>query len=260
MTKPTKVAILDGGALYAKEYQVFWNLPSELPISMPTYSVLIDHADGLYLYDSGFDLKHFQDNFVGGAGSQTKEQTIPAQFDLLGLKPTDVNYVINSHFHFDHCAGNKFCRHAKTICHKCELEASFNCQPFEKFVYSDRSFVPPDFDPEKDLSSIGFECLTGDQEIAKGIHLFETPGHTLGHYSLMVTLPGRRPMLFTGDASYAQRNLDNMHVTAAHLDPVQCLKSMQRLKDIALKYDAEFFFPHDEMVYGSYLKAPAWYE
>ena len=43
-----------------------------------------------------------------------------------------------------------------------------------------------------DIYTPYFETLTGDQEIAAGMHLFETPGHTAGHYSLMVELPGRR--------------------------------------------------------------------
>ena len=35
------------GARAAKEYQVYWNYPSEAVIPIPTYGVLIDHADGL---------------------------------------------------------------------------------------------------------------------------------------------------------------------------------------------------------------------
>lgn len=258
--KNTKVALLDGGLMHAKEYQVYWNLPSEKLVSMPTFGVLIDHADGKFLFDTGFDLHHFETAISPHGAVQSIQQTIPAQLDLLGLRPRDINYVINSHYHFDHCGGNKHCHHATTLCHKCELEAAFQPEPFEQLSYSDRSFEGVEAaESEIEIYTPRFETLSGDQELAKGIHLFETPGHTLGHYSLMVELAGRRPMLFPADAVYAQKGLDAMLMPASHVDPVKGYKSMQRIKDIAEKYDAEILFAHDEDNYPNYLKAPNWY-
>jgi 4-pyridoxolactonase len=263
MAKPTRVALLDGGELYAKEYQMFWGVASEAPAVLPCYGVLIDHQDGLFLFDTGFDLQHFMDAFgtKGAHASQTSDQTVPGQLSLLGLRPDDITHVINSHYHLDHCGGNIHCRNAKTICHACELEAALAPQPFEVSGYADRSFLPQvEGPPTLDIYTPYFETLRGDQEIAAGIHLFETPGHTAGHYSLMVRLPGRRPMLFTGDACYAQRGLDRMAMPTSHIDPVKGYQSMERLKILAEKYDAELFFSHDSESYKNYLKAPAWYD
>jgi 4-pyridoxolactonase len=263
MAKPTRVALLDGGAMFAKEYQLFWNVPSEAPIALPSYAVLIEHQDGLFLFDTGFDLHHF-DGLVGrgsAAATQTLEQTLPAQLELLGLTPEDITHVVNSHYHFDHCGGNKHCRRAKTICHACELEASLDPYPFERLAYSDLSFLPEIDGPRTlDIFTPYFETLTGDQEIAAGLHLFETPGHTSGHYSLMVKLSGRRPMLFTGDACYSQKGLDLMAIPSAHVDPVRSYQSIERIKSLSEKHDAEIFFSHDADNYETYLKAPAWYE
>src|SRR3546814_9194589 len=94
-------------------------------------------------------------------------------------------------------------------------------------------------DPALDIYTPKFETQTGDQEIAKGLWLFETPGHTAGHYSLMVELANRRPMLFTADACYSQKNMDMMCISSFHLDPVASLNSMKRLKQLAEKHDAE---------------------
>jgi 4-pyridoxolactonase len=77
-----------------------------------------------------------------------------------------------------------------------------------------------------------FETRRGDQEIAAGVHLFKTPGHTAGHYSLMVRLPGRRPMLFTGDACYSEKGLDMRAMPSFHVDPVQGYQSLERLEDL----------------------------
>jgi 4-pyridoxolactonase len=265
MPKKTRVALLDGGATFTKEYRVFWNLASEARIRMPSYSVLIEHAEGLFLFDSGFDLTHFETAIAPGsrgAALQTARQTLPGQLELLGLAPDDIDVVLNSHYHFDHCGGNKHCRHAKTICHRCELEQAREPASFEQLVYSDLDFLPEMTadEAESDIHTASFETIQGDQEIAKGITLFETPGHTDGHYSLLVKPGDRRPMIFSGDAAYMQRSIDDMCIASFHVDPRASYRSLERIKQMALEHDAEIFFPHDDALYATYLKAPAWYE
>src|SRR4029450_9863090 len=147
--------------------------------------------------------------------------------------------------------------------HAKELQQSGNCQPFEHLGYSDLTFSPElhkkknagkelPSDPALDMYTPKFQTLSGDQEIAKGLWLFETPGHTAGHYSLMVELANRRPMLFTADACYSKKNMDMMGISRFHLDPVASLKSMQRLKDLAEKHDAELFYSHDPESFTGY--------
>ena len=114
-------------------------------------------------------------------------------------------------------------------------------------------------DVELDIFTPTFETVTGDQEIAKGIWLFETPGHTAGHYSMMVELEGRRPMLFTADACYSQKSMDMMCIASFHLDPVASVQSLHRLKELAEKHDAELFYSHDPESWPDYIKAPAFY-
>ena len=252
----TKVYLLDGGTLVIDGFHVFWNRGPGGEVRFPCYAVLIEHQDGYYMFDTGYDFDHVMRVLPFEKPIQDKAQTIPGQLAALGLKTDDINYVINSHYHFDHCGGNKHLGKACTICHAKELEASGNCQPFEHLGYSDLTFAPDlhkaknagkqlPADPALDIYTPKFETVTGDQEIAKGIHLFETPGHTAGHYSLMVELKNRRPMLFTADACYTQKSMDMMCISSFHLDPAQSVKSMKRLKDLAEKHDAELFYSHD---------------
>src|SRR5213082_2598332 len=49
--------------------------------------------------------------------------------------------------------------------------------PFEFFGYSDKSW---------DYEGANIETVSGDHQLAKGLRLYETPGHTVGHYSLLV--------------------------------------------------------------------------
>jgi len=116
------------------------------------------------------------------------------------------------------------------LCHAKELEASGNCQPFEHLGYSDLSFapglaaqrgltLPPD--PALDMYTPKFQTLSGDQEIAKGLWLFETPGHTAGHYSLMVELQNGGAHAVHGRCCYSKKNMDMMCISSFHLDPTR---------------------------------------
>ena len=264
----TKVYLLDGGSLVIDGFHAFWNRGPGGEFRFPCYAVLIEHQDGRYIFDTGYDHAHVMRVLPFEKPIQTAEQTIPGALAQLGLKPQDIDYVINSHYHFDHCGGNKHLTEACTICHAKELEASTHCQPFEHLGYSDLTFAPElarqagkpvQPDPAVDIYTPKFETLTGDQEIAKGLWLFETPGHTAGHYSLMVELKNRRPMLFTADACYSQKNMDMMCISSFHLDPVASVNSLKRLKELAAKYDAEMFYSHDPESFKSYQTGPAYY-
>lgn len=263
--KETRVYLLDGGSMALDRSYLYLNAGLTGDERFPVYGVLIDHPEGRFIFDTGFDFDHTCETVPFTKPSQTPVQTIPGQLDLLGMRPSEITHVINSHYHIDHCGGNKHCSHATTICHKCELEAFRFPQESEKRGYSDTSFAPhlrdqPADDElgssELDIFTPRFETLTGDQEIAKGVYLFETLGHTAGHYSLMVKLAHRRPMLFTADACYSQKNLDMMCIQAGNRDEDQTRASMQRLKDLAELHDADLFFSHDAESYANYQKAP----
>jgi 4-pyridoxolactonase len=259
----TKVYLLDGGSLVIDGFHAFWNRGPGGELRFPCYAVLVEHDDGRYMFDTGYDFDHVMRVLPFEKPIQDKSQTIPGLLAGIGLKTDDVNYVINSHYHFDHCGGNKHLHKACTICHARELEQSGNCQPFEHLGYSDLTFapelhkkknagkeLPPD--PALDMYTPKFQTLTGDQEIAKGLWLFETPGHTAGHYSLMVELKNRRPMLFTADACYSKKNMDMMCISSFHLDPTASVKSLHRLKELAAKHDAELFYSHDPESFKGY--------
>lgn len=264
----TKVYLLDFGTIALDGFMMFWNRGPGGPIRFPAYGVLIDHAEGRFLFDTGFDREWF-DQHLPGLAHQSERQTVPGQLDLLGLRPGDITHVINSHCHVDHVGGNKCCCNATTLCHKHELEAVRRPEPWEAMGYSDHSFAAPEqLDPAstptiddavQDIYTPRFELLTGDAEIASGVTLFETPGHTPGHYSLLVRLANRRPMLFTGDACYTQRSIEENIISGAHSDVAAAHASMQRLRDLAEQHDAELFYSHDAEAWANWKPAPQFY-
>lgn len=264
----TKVYLLDGGSLVLDGYHVFWNKGPGGEVRFPVYSILIEHAEGRILVDTGYDYDHVMKVLPFEKPIQTKDQTIPGALKLLGLEPRDIDVVVNSHFHFDHCGGNKYFPHAKKICHRRELAQTCAPEPFEVLGYSDLAFSVEaceargmtDQIPEgATRENTTFELVDGDPEIAKGVRLIHTPGHAIGNCSLMIEFQERKPILFTIDASYTKKSLELLCQASFHIDPVAGVASMRKLKTIAEETGADLMFSHDMEQFETYKKAPGFY-
>ena len=245
-----KVYLLDGGTLVIDHSQVMWHLDIGTPVRFPVYSVLVEHSDALILFDTGFDLDHVNRVLPFELPEQTPQQTIPEQLKLCGFRPDDVDIVVNSHFHFDHVGGNKHLPNAKVLVNKHELRHALVPENFERLGYSDLSFH---FDSSK------YEIITGDYEIVPGVELLETPGHTVGHYSMLVEMESRPSMLFAGDAAYTTESLERLVIGGFHQDPTNSVDSLRRLNYIARTRGAEIFPSHDQASFDTWNLAPQSY-
>src|SRR6202140_417985 len=242
-----QVRLLDSGTLVIDQSHITWNVGCGTPVRFPVYSVLIEHADGLFMFDTGYDLDLVNEVLPFELPEQTPDQTVPAQLAKCGFTPEDVDAVINSHLHFDHCGGNKHLTRATTYLPRDELRQARTPEPFERLGYADKGFDRP---------GAAFSLLDGDVEFAKGIHLFHTPGHTVGHYSLLVELEGARPKLFMADVSYTPAAYANDQQAGFHNNPVDGVRSIRRIKRLAKEWDAQVVFTHDMDVFRTYALAP----
>jgi 4-pyridoxolactonase len=220
-------------------------------VRIPSYGILIEHDEGLFLIDTGFDLEHTERVLPFELPEQTVDQTIPAQLARCGFRPEDVGTLINTHLHFDHVGGNKHLTSSRVVLHEKELAHARDHEPFEFFGYSDKTW---------DYEGARFETISGDVELAKGLWLFETPGHTVGHYSVLVKPDQGVPMLFAMDTVYTQGAYEKGVQPGFHIDPVAGVRSIQRVKDLAHEHGADVFFSHDMDAYQTYKKAPDAYE
>jgi len=246
-----KLWLLDNGSIVIEHTQLMWNVPGP-QVRIPSYAVLIEHDDGLYLFDTGFDLEHTNAVLPFELPEQTPEQTIPAQLRMCGFEPADVGTLVNSHLHFDHVGGNKHLTSSKVVLHERELAQARDHEPFEFFGYSDKTW---------DHEGARFEPVSGDLELAAGLWLFETPGHTVGHYSLLVKPEsGMRPMLFAFDVVYTQPALEKSIQPGFHVDPRAGVRSIARIKELAEQHGADVYFSHDMDAWQTYKHAPDFYE
>jgi 4-pyridoxolactonase len=246
-----RIYLLDLGSLVIDRSDVLWHIDVGTPVRFPVYGVYIDHPDGKYVFDTGFDLDHVNRVLPFELPEQTPEQTIPAQLAKCGVRPEEIDFVINSHFHFDHVGGNRHLPNATLLTSKYELRSALVPEPFERLGYSDLTFYT--------RGATKVEFIEGDTEIAEGLTLFETPGHTIAHYSLLAEPEGRRPMIFCGDACYTFETLERMIVGGFHLDPVDSISALKRIKTMAKDYDAEIFPSHEMGPWNEWKHAPESY-
>src|SRR5579859_3811266 len=104
-----------------------------------------------------------------------------------GLSPADVRIVVNTHLHFDHCGQNAVFKHAPFYVQRSELDRARREETATAEWF--------------DFAGARFELLDGDAEIAEGIRVVATPGHTVGHQSVLIDMPGGAAVMI-GDAAY----------------------------------------------------------
>lgn len=245
----TKVYLLDGGSLALDKSFMLWNHGQGEEVRFPVYSVLVVHPEAKILFDTGFDLETVQRLLPFEKPEQTEEQTIPGQLKKIGLSVNDIDYVVNSHLHFDHCGANPLFPHATFVVHKEELRNAYVPEPFAKIGYVREHF---------DIKDAKYELITGDYELVDGVHLIHTPGHTSGHYSLFVENL-KQPVIYTADAIFGEENLEKLHPMGLHTDPSAMVDSMVRLKKLAQKKKAIMLFSHEFDSFLKYKKAPLFY-
>ena len=93
-----------------------------------------------------------------------------------GLKPSDIDIVIQTHMHHDHIAEAYKYTNAKFIVQKKELEFARNPHPVFAGVYYEREF----------FDGLNFQTVEGDADIVEGISVLFTPGHSAGTQSVAI--------------------------------------------------------------------------
>jgi N-acyl homoserine lactone hydrolase len=103
---------------------------------------------------------------------------------LWGLTPADIDIVIHTHLHNDHCENDYKCENAAIYVHEKELQRIHDPHPLD-FRYLE-DFI-------EDVEANGqIQTVSGDQEIVPGIRVIHTPAHTDGGLSVAVdTAAGR---------------------------------------------------------------------
>ena len=249
---------LDGGAMFGVVPKTLWERQmtpdARNRITLGLNCLLVRAAGKTILVETGagdkFDAK-WQD--IYGI-----EHTVGLLESLgaCGVGPDEVDIVVNTHLHFDHCGGNTrrdsdgrvtptFAR-ARYVVQRGELEHAR--QPTER----DRaSFLPENFEP---LAASGqWSLVERDSEIAPGVELVRLPGHTRDMQGVRLTSAGRTAIFFA-DLVPTRAHLPFAWILGYDLYPLTTLEQKKRWIPEAVSNEWLCFFAHDPDVPAAYLR------
>ncbi len=153
-----------------------------MDFEMPVHGFLVIHPGGAALVDTGVgDLAKVP------ADWRVVNRSVADALDEHGMTPGDIGLVINTHLHFDHCGQNAVFKHAPFYIQTAELTRARRESPQIADWF--------------DFMDARFELLDGDAEILPGLSVVTTPGHTVGHQSVVVST-GNGAEVLIGDAAY----------------------------------------------------------
>ncbi len=211
-------------------------------VFLPYYYYAIDHPAGLVLVDCGAhrDLAVDPASRVGRADAlpdvrMTAADELAVQLGRIGAGLADVEHVIVTHLHYDHCGGLSQLP-AATV-HVQRTELTFAERPP---VYQRDAYVPADWADVAnwDLHD-GAHDLFGDGSI----RMVPTPGHTPGHQSVVLTLASRNVIL-AGDAIYHPAKTAARRLPGFLWNPDALIASWDLLESLAIQHEAEVLLSH----------------
>lgn len=186
----------------------------------PVYGYVIDHPDGPVVFDTGVGFGNaFIDELYEPECAPLDEALARAGVDI-----ASVVGVVNSHLHFDHCGQNPAFHGAGVPIYVQQPEIDeVERDPF----YTDPAWALGPVDERR--------LVDGDLEIAEGVTVIATPGHTPGHQSVLVEAGDGRIVL-AGQAVWSLAEFVDDRVTDSNVFSVElrddALESIRRIKSL----------------------------
>lgn len=165
----------------------------------------------------------------------------------LDIAAEDIDLVINTHLHADHCENNtRFDErgivptfpNAEYVVQKREYEDAM--QPNER---TRATYIPPNYEPIMDAGQ--YRLLDGDTELLPGINGIVTPGHTPGHMSVLVSADDNHLFFACDLITYAVQIEKLAWMTAYDVEPLVTLETKRKWQSWFIEHQAIIVFPHD---------------
>ncbi len=179
-----------------------------------------------------------------------KEQ-LPRAFETAGIRPEEVDVVVNSHLHFDHCGWNTtrtlegrivptFPR-ARYFAHRGEVEHGH--LQLERDAIS---YISENYDPLVESGQMTLlDTRAGErEEIVPGISVECYPGHTAQLLAVHIESAGRHAC-YVSDLIPTSAHLDITWVMGYDLDPLTCIEQRKRFYARAIPEEWLVLFTHD---------------
>lgn len=246
---------LDGGAMFGVVPKPLWErrIPADdrnrIPLALRC--LLVETPDALVLIDTGAGNKEsekFRDIYgLENDGSPTRLEDALGD---AGFEPDDVDFVIDTHLHFDHAGGNTY-RDPDGEIRLAFPRATYVVQRGEwSFAHLDNeriraSYLPHNFEPVHEEDR--FRLVRGRTELLPGITLLPTPGHTPHHQSVILRSDDE-VACFLADLIPTTAHLPLPWIMGYDVEPLITLESKRALLGRARAEEWLLIFEHDPSI------------
>jgi glyoxylase-like metal-dependent hydrolase (beta-lactamase superfamily II) len=168
----------------------------------------------------------------------------------IGVSPAEVGHLALSHWHPDHSGNANLFTSAVIYMQASEYEFVFGAEAHKRGV------PVANFDK---IRANAVKKLNGDHDVFGdgSVVIKATPGHTVGHQTLVVRLPRTGLVVLSGDMVHMTENWKAMRVPSFNLDQAASLRSMKSIEAFMAQTGARLWINHDKAQNASVPKAPA---
>jgi len=241
--------MLDGGQMFAIIPKPLWEkkIPADARnrVRISLTCLLIQTGRHNILVETGIGDKF--DTKLNEIYGVDHSRILPNELRKLGLEPGDIDIVINSHLHFDHCGWNVRREDGKLV--PTFPRARYFVQRGEwedahRTTERNRASYAEDFIAAAEPQT---EFLDGDTEIVPGVKVEVGAGHTRCMQCVRVESDGATAY-FPSDLVPTVSHLSYPWMTSFDLYPLETLANKKRLLPELAERGALMVFPHDPCV------------
>lgn len=247
--------VADGGAFFGVVPKVMWERKVKADalnrITVSCNSVLVRTGEKNILIETG----------IGNKLEEKRKKIFESEEKLLenlhatGVAPEEIDIVINSHLHFDHCGWNTVYKNGQAVAtfpkaryYASEGEWKHGSLQLER----DRvSYLSPNYDPL--IQSGQMQLINGNAEIAPGISVEVWPGHTRNMWAIFLR-SGGKTACYISDLIPTTWHLDVTWVMAYDLFPLETIENRKRYYSRAIQEQWLTIFTHDPEIPWAYIE------
>jgi glyoxylase-like metal-dependent hydrolase (beta-lactamase superfamily II) len=211
--------------------------------------MLIRSEGQTILVDTGYGQK-LTDKARRIVALERPDGDVLAALARVGVEAADIDIVINTHLHADHCGGNTRREGDQIV--PTFPNATYLVQRLEwadAMLPNERTratYLPENYLPLQESGQL--KIINGNTRVTSEVRTAITRGHTRAHQAVILESKGESA-LFVADMATLHYHLERLAwVTGYDLEPLESIETKRAWQQWAIDHDALIIFQHDTQV------------
>ena len=241
------VTALDGGAMFGVVPKALWSrkypVNDKNQIELACEPILVQYEGKNYVIDTGVGFGKLNEKQLRNYGV-SQESTIFDSLQALGLTASDIDAVLMTHMHFDHAGGLTYWEDEQLVPTFPNATIYVTQAEWDEMrhpnIRSRNTYWKENWEPVQHL----VKTYEGEMEVAPGVKLIHTGGHSEGHAIIRLEQNGE-VLLHMTDIMPTHAHQNPLWVMAYDDYPMTSVFAKERNMKEALENSYKFIFYHD---------------